>query len=336
MKIVLVTDAWKPQINGVVRTLTTTVRELEKLGHQVVVVEPSLFRSFPFPLYPEIPIVYGIKRIPNYLQPPCAVHIATEGTLGIAYNVFCRRNNIPFTTSYTTNYPDYFKRYARVPESWGYAFMRWFHGGSRWAFTATPSLDDKLTSRGFARLRRWSRGVDTKLFYPRPKTQRSKKQLLYVGRVAVEKNIEAFLDLQIEDTQKVVVGDGPHLRTLRNKYRDAVFLGALSGEALARAYADSDCFVFPSKTDTFGLVLLEALASGVPVAAFPVAGPKDIWDKDSGTGCLHDDLATAVRQALNFGDPESCRRLALKYSWENCTKQFVENLVPYDASRAPQ
>ena len=239
MKIVMVTDAWKPQVNGVVRTLTTTVRELEKLGHQVVVVEPSLFRSFPCPLYPEIPIVYGVKRIPNYLQPPCAVHIATEGALGLAYNFHCRRNNIPFTTSYTTNYPDYFRKYAHIPESFTYTYLRWFHGASRGAFTATSSLDDKLANRRFSRLRRWSRGVDTELFHPRAKPKRSKKQLLYVGRVAVEKNIEAFLDLQLEGTQKIVVGDGPHLKVLRAKYPDAIFHGALSGNALAEVYVGS-------------------------------------------------------------------------------------------------
>jgi 1,2-diacylglycerol 3-alpha-glucosyltransferase/glucuronosyltransferase len=332
MKIVLVTDAWKPQVNGVVRTLTTTVSELERLGHQVVVVEPSLFRSFPCPLYPEIPIVYGVKNAPNFIQPPCAIHIATEGALGIAYNFHCRRNNIPFTTSYTTNYPDYFRRYAHIPESLTYRFLRWFHRGSHWAFTATPSLDDKLASRGFNRLRRWSRGVDTALFHPRPKSKRGKKYLIYVGRVAVEKNIEAFLDVQIDGVQKIVVGDGPHLKTLRNKYRDTVFHGALSGEPLAEAYASADCFVFPSRSDTFGLVILEALASGLPVAAYPVEGPRDIWDKDPRTGCLHDDLAVAIRRALEFGQPEACRQLALRYRWEDCARQFADSLVEYGAN----
>jgi len=329
MKIILVTDAWKPQVNGVVRTLTTTVRELEKMGHQVVVVEPSLFRSFSFPLYPEIPFVYGVKNAPHFIQPPCAVHIATEGSLGIAYNFFCRRHNIPFTTSYTTNYADYFRKYAGVPESLTYRFLRWFHCGSQWSFTATPSLDNKLTRRGITRLRRWSRGVDTDLFHPRPKPERKVRHLLYVGRVAVEKNIDAFLELQIENTQKIVVGDGPYLKTLRNKYRDVAFHGALSGEPLAEAYASGDCFVFASKTDTFGLVVLEALASGLPVAAFPVEGPKDIWDKDPRTGCLHEDLSVAVRNALQFGEPDACRQLALKFRWEDCARQFADSLVLY-------
>lgn len=331
MKIVIVSDAWKPQVNGVVRTLVSTVKELEKLGHEVVVVEPSLFRSFPCPFYPEIPIVCGVKRkIPNFITPPCAVHIATEGTLGLAFNLYCSKNNIPFTTSYTTNYPDYLRKYAYIPEWITYGYLRWFHWSSRAVFTSTPSLEKKLWSEGFQFLRRWSRGVDTSAFYPRSKPVRDIKRLLYVGRVAQEKNIEAFLDLQLNCTQKIVVGDGPHLKTLKNKYPDTIFHGVLSGDALSEMYASCDCFVFPSKTDTFGLVILEALASGLPIAAYPVEGPRDILNGNPRIGCLHNELSVAVHHALKYGNSKDCQELALKYSWESCTKQFLKNLCSYE------
>lgn len=338
MRILIVSDAWFPQVNGVVRTLDRVRTELLELGHEVEMISPDLFKTYPCPTYPEIRLAVlpkrGIKAIIQRFA-PCAIHIATEGPLGLAARSVCRKNNWPFTTSYHTRFPEYVSARIPVPTSWGYAFMRWFHGASSGVMVATPSLQRELEGRGFKNIRAWTRGVDLKLFqpyegslmdFPRPIH-------LYVGRVAVEKNIGAFLDMNIDEGTKVVVGDGPQLAELKRKYPDVEFLGAKHGEDLARHYASADVFVFPSLTDTFGLVLLEALATGVPVAAYPVTGPLDVIG-DSGVGVLDEDLASAARRAL--GTPKNvCRTHAETYSWTECAKLFAGYLAPFQIGFEP-
>jgi glycosyltransferase involved in cell wall biosynthesis len=335
MRIAIVTDAWHPQINGVVRTLTRVTEELEQMGHEVRVVSPDLFRSIPCPTYPEIRLALFPRRkltaLLDSLQ-PCAIHLSTEGPLGLAARAYCKHRGYPFTTAYHTKFPEYVRARAMIPLGLTYAMMRRFHGDSAGVMVATPSIEAELKARGFGNIRRWSRGVDTELFHPRDKV--GDKTLfdlprpvhLYVGRVAVEKNIEAFLALDL-DGSKVVVGDGPLLSELRRRYPDVTFLGAKEGEELARCYAAADVFVFPSRTDTFGLVLLEALASGLPVAAYPVPGPLDVVD-GVGVGFLDEDLARAARSALAI-PPQRCRDYALQYSWRRSAEQFLENLKPF-------
>ena len=253
------------------------------------------------------------------------IHIATEGPLGLSARMWCKRNMRPFTTAYHTKFPEYIQARYGIPLKVGYAFMRWFHSAASKTMVATGSLKNDLESHGFKNLVFWSRGVDINLFHPREK--RAMKHLrpifLCVGRVAVEKNLEAFLDLDLPGS-KVIIGDGPDLASLRNAYPEAHFLGAMEGKVLAEHFADADCFVFPSKTDTFGLVLLEAMASGVPVAAYPVTGPIDIVTPHQ-TGSLNEDLQTAATEALRCSS-EDCRKFAEQYSWANCAKQFLCNL----------
>lgn len=330
VKILIVSDAWYPQINGVVRTLDTVRGELVKLGHEVVVVGPDRFRTVPMPTYPEIRLAMAfggaIGRIIERAAPD-AIHIATEGPLGLAARACCRRHGMPFTTAYHTRFPEYLADRAPVPLAWTYAYFRWFHRPSSAVMVATPSIEAALTDRGFRNIRRWSRGVDTDLFRPRDKDFLTDPRpiALCVGRVAVEKNLEAFLGLDFEGT-KIVVGDGPQLADLRRRYPAVRFVGPKTGEELARYYAAADVFVFPSRTDTFGLVLLEALASGVPVAGYPVPGPLDIIG-DGDAGALDEDLGAAVRKALSI-PADRCRRHALAYSWRASAEQFLRNLSP--------
>ncbi|OJX68554.1 glycosyltransferase family 1 protein [Magnetospirillum sp. 64-120] len=338
MRILVVSDAWFPQVNGVVRTLDTLRQELQQAGHVVDMVTPDRFRSLPCPSYPEIRLAVKpgrkLRRLIEESQ-PCAIHIATEGPLGWAARNYCRRRKIPFTTAYHTKFPEYIQARWRVPLGLSYAVMRRFHGASSCIMVATQGIEDELAKRGFDRIGRWSRGVDTELFRPRPDCKQAdgpwgdlpRPIHLYVGRVAVEKNIQAFLDLDLPGS-KVVVGDGPQLEDLRRKHPEVRFAGARFGDDLARHYAGADVFVFPSRTDTFGLVLLEALASGLPVAAYPVPGPLDVIG-DSPAGVLSDDLRDA---ALRAGDitPETCRQHALRFSWAACTRQFLENLRPFE------
>ena len=331
-RILIATDAWHPQVSGVVRTLDTTSRVLREWGHTVEVVEPSAYPSVPTPFYPEIPIslprpgrVY--ERVLRFQ--PDHVHISTEGMLGLMVRRLCRRVGWQFSTSYHTRFPEYLKRLARVPEWITYRVLRWFHGQSRSMMVATPSLERELIDRGFAPpIRRWSRGVDLGIFRPRPKVELGYKRpvLLYVGRVSHEKGIDDFLKLRTPGT-KFVVGDGPARAGLEKQYPNAVFLGYRKGQALGEVYASADLFVFPSKTDTFGVVVIEALASGLPVAAYPVTGPADIVTR-SELGALDHDLGTAVERALATGDPAACAAEGASYTWENCTRQFLTNLVP--------
>ncbi|MGH6871143.1 MAG: glycosyltransferase family 4 protein [Rhizomicrobium sp.] len=328
-RVLLVTDAWHPQVNGVVRTLEMLARDLEAMGHTVDYATPEGLITLPMPTYPEIRLSLfprrSLKKIIADFDPN-AIHIATEGPLGLSARNYCLRNRIPFTTSFHTRFPEYVKaRFPLMPLSWVYGFLRWFHGKAATMMVATQSLMAEMQSHGFTNCAIWSRGVDVDAF--RPIADASLPfpgpLWLYVGRIAVEKNLEEFLKLDLPGT-KVLVGDGPARAALEAKYPDTKFLGAKSGEDLARAYAASDVFVFPSLTDTFGLVVLEALASGTPVAAYPVQGPKDVIG-DAAVGALDTDLKAACLRALAIPRAD-CRAFALTRSWRACTEQFVANL----------
>jgi len=340
LTITIVSDAWAPQVNGVVRTLGRTIAELQALGHAVNVISPGDFRTLPCPSYPEIRLAmttrWGVARLLDR-QKPDAVHIATEGPLGHAARAYCRRRKLPFSTAYHTRFPEYVAERFRIPLGLSYALLRRFHAPAHTVMVATRSIADDLAGRGFGNIRFWSRGVDLDLFRPRereiPEALRNlpRPLHLYVGRLAVEKNLEAFLGLDLPGS-KVVVGDGPQRAYLEKRYPAAVFAGTKTGEELAQHYAAADVFVFPSLTDTFGLVVLEALASGVPVAAFPVAGPRDVIGS-SGAGALHQDLRTAISQALQI-PAAICRAHAETFSWRAATHQFLQNLAVI--SRQPQ
>jgi glycosyltransferase involved in cell wall biosynthesis len=331
MRLALVTDAWLPQVNGVVRTLAALRAELEGAGHEVGVIAPDLFHSLPCPTYPEIRLALGVRRRLARLlddRAPEAIHIATEGPLGLAARAYCRRRGLCFTSAYHTRFPEYIRARFGVPERLSYAALRRFHAPSSAIMVATRSIHDDLAARGFQNLRRWTRGVDAERFRPAAKRgflDLPRPIFLTVARIAVEKNLPAFLDLDLPGS-KIVVGDGPLLPALRRRYPDVHFAGLQEGEALVRHYAAADVFVFPSRTDTFGLVLLEALACGVPVAAFPVPGPLDVVD-GSGAGVLDEDLRRAAVAALDVPS-ESCRMQALRFSWPECARQFLANLVP--------
>jgi glycosyltransferase involved in cell wall biosynthesis len=335
LTIALITDAWHPQVNGVVTTLKTVTGKLRELGHRVETITPDQFRNWPCPTYPEIRLALGsgrkLRRRLEDLRPD-AIHIATEGPLGMAARDYCRRRQLPFTTSFHTLFAEYVNVRTGIPLSWGYRFLSGFHNAGQRAMAATPGMVEQLRQRGFTNPVLWSRGVDTELFQPRQENvlRSDGPKLLYVGRVAIEKNIEAFLTLDVPGT-KFIIGDGPQRAELERRHADAVFLGYKHGEDLARHMASADVFVFPSLTDTFGLVMLEALACGVPVAAFPVRGPRDVILSPR-VGCLHEDLAVAINRALSLSR-EDCREYALGYTWDHCARLFESHLAPIP--RAP-
>ncbi|MBC2778275.1 glycosyltransferase family 4 protein [Parasphingopyxis marina] len=334
MRIALVTDAWAPQINGVVRTLQSVRRELEKMGHDIRVFSPDQFYSVPCPTYGEIKLALvtaGALGQALAAVVPDAIHIATEGPLGLAARRWCRRNGFPFTTAYHTQFPDYVSKRTGLPSEWIWPFIRRFHAPSQAVLTATDSVRRELRAHGIGHLRHWGRGVDLDAFSPGVPPHPCYAQLarpiqLYVGRVAVEKNIEAFLQTRQPGT-KVVVGDGPARAALQACYPDILFLGALSGAALAGAYAGADVFVFPSKTDTFGLVMIEALASGTPVAAYPVTGPIDVVTSD--VACLDADLDVAIAGAL-MRDRARCAAFGSGFTWRRSAEQFLAALAPIE------
>jgi glycosyltransferase involved in cell wall biosynthesis len=328
MRVLVATDAWAPQVNGVVRTYERLALEAPKLGWDISFLAPPLFYTLPCPTYPEIRLSLAspaaIARHTERVRPDF-IHIATEGPIGLMTRRYCRKRKWPFTTSYHTRFPEYVSARLPVPETWCYALQRRFHNGAAGTFVATASVAADLEARGFQRLMPWSRGVDTELYRPRDvRLFGDGPVFLYVGRIAVEKNIRAFLDLDLPG-RKVLVGGGPQLEELQRLYPDALFVGHREGEALAEAYASADVFVFPSLTDTFGLVMLEALASGVPVAAFPVSGPKDVLT-DPQSGVLSEDLRDAALRALKL-KAKAARAHALRYSWENSARQFIENVL---------
>ncbi len=330
MRILVATDAWHPQVNGVVRTLNEVARAARGFGVTLEFITPEQFRNWPMPGYPEIrlalPPGQEIERRIAEIAPD-AIHVATEGPIGHAVRRYCVRRGLPFTTSFHTRFPDYVAQRLPVPARWTWSWLRRFHGASSAVMAATPTLANELTERGFKNVKLWSRGVDATLFRPRlgwTDLALKRPVFLTVGRLAVEKNIAAFLALDLPGT-KVVVGDGPARAELSQKFPDAVFLGAMQGEGLAAIYAAADVFVFPSRTDTFGLVLLEALASGTPVAAYPVAAPRDVLGTAE-VGVLDDDLQRACCEALEISR-ESCRQFALTMSWEASARTFVEHVT---------
>ncbi|WP_188666250.1 glycosyltransferase family 4 protein [Terasakiella brassicae] len=338
MRLLIVTDAWLPQINGVVRTHQSLIKHLQIQGIDVRLISPQEFRTMACPSYPEIRLaLFPARKMSRLIREfrPTAIHISTEGPLGIAARKFCVRYKIPFTTAFHTRFPEYVEARTNIPARYTNQIMKWFHRPSRAIMTATKSLRDELREQGFANVVTWTRGIDTDLFIPR--TDKMFAHLagpifMYVGRVAIEKNIEAFLDLDLPGS-KVVVGDGPQLDQLKARYRDVHFTGMKEGEELAQHYASGDVFVFPSLTDTFGLVILEALACGVPVAAYPVTGPLDVIGR-APVGCLDYDLQKACLGALEI-DGEGCREYALDFSWETCTAMFLQNLVPFEPRDFP-
>ncbi len=330
MRIVLISDAWHPQINGVVTTLTNTVATLKRLGHEVELITPDRFRTYPWPGYPDVGMAFlcGPKLRPIIKAfNPDALHLVTEGPIGYAARRFCREFGYHYTSSYLSQFPVYFKLRIGFPVTISSAYLHWFHSESKKVMVATPSLAAEMRQKGYPHLACWSRGVDTSLYRPRPKDfiKDPRPIFMFTGRVAVEKNIESFLKLNLPGT-KYVIGDGPHRDILMKKYPDVRFTGYQTGETLARYMAAADVFVFPSLTDTFGVVMLEALASGVPVAAYPVQAPKDVIQNDQ-IGILNNNLQQAAIKALSINS-EACRQYALGYTWEKCTQQFVDNLVP--------
>ena len=330
MKILVATDAWQPQVNGVVRTLGHVAKEACGFGVEIEFLSPGDFRTLPMPSYPEIRLALvppgAIGRRLRRAQPD-AIHVATEGPIGHAMRRFCIKHHLPFTTSFHTRFPDYLAERLPLPANWTavwtWAYLRRFHGAGAAVLAATPTLARELEMRGFKNVKLWPRGVDAHLFRPRDGVALDfpRPIFLTVGRVAVEKNLEAFLKLDLPGT-KVVVGDGPARGSLEKTYPDAVFLGGRQGEALAEAYAAADVFVFPSRTDTFGLVLLEALASGVPVAAFPAPAPRDVLGQ-APVGVLDDDLRAACLGALEMSR-QACRDFALTVTWEQSARLFVQ------------
>jgi glycosyltransferase involved in cell wall biosynthesis len=325
MRVLVATDAWRPQVNGVVRTLTSLAHSARGLGVSIEFLTPEGFWTVPVPTYPGLRVALpGGRQIARRIEQaePDAIHIATEGPIGHMVRSYCRRRGRPFTTSYTTRFPEYLSARVPIPEAWVYSALRRFHSTAASTMVATPSLMAELSQRGFSNLVMWTRGVDTDLFRPDRAVALPFERPIFitVGRVAVEKNLEAFLSLDLPGT-KVVIGSGPEEPGLKRRFPHAKFLGLLENGALAAHVAAADVFVFPSRTDTFGVVQLEALASGVPIAAFPVTGPKDVVG-GNGVGALNEDLRAACMDALEI-PRHACRSFALRFSWENSAGQFI-------------
>ena len=325
MRVLIATDAWHPQVNGVVRTLTSLSQSARRLGITIEFLTPEGFPDFQVPTYPGLRLALPRAReIARRIEEakPDAIHIATEGPIGYMARAYCRRRGRPFTTSYTTRFPEYISARAPVPQAWIYAALRRFHAAAAVTMVATPSLMTELAQRGFANLGMWTRGVNTDLFRPDRAVDLDFARPIFVtmGRLAVEKNLEAFLSLDLPGT-KVVIGTGPQEGPLKRRFPDAKFLGLLENGALVAHLAAADVFVFPSRTDTFGVVQLEALACGLPVAAFPVTGPKDVVGGHP-VGVLNDDLRLAALDALKISR-QACRAFALERSWENSARQFI-------------
>ena len=338
MRIAIATDAWYPQVNGVVRTLGATVAELDRRGYEVELITPQRFMTMPMPGYASIRLAmaprFGVRRMLDLFEPEI-VHISTEGPIGWSARSWCLSRGVQFTTAFHTRFPDYVAARTGISADRFWPIMQRFHAPSQGVMVATASLAEELAGRGIQRVRHWSRGIDRWLFNPKGDCHAAladlpRPILLNVGRVAVEKNLEAFLDARVEGT-KVVVGDGPALEEMRARYPHVRFMGALSGEELASAYRSADCFVFPSRTDTFGLVLIEALACGVPVAAYPVTGPIDILGAQgrgvdnvmpATVGILDGDLEHAIVKALRL-DRTAAAVFGARFTWENATDQFV-------------
>ncbi len=324
MRVLIVSDAWTPQVNGVVTSLQALIGELRGMGHQVKVLAPDSFRSIPCPTYPEIPLVWNLWRVGGAIRDfaPDMVHLATEGPIGWAARRWLVKRQLAFTTAIHTRFPEYMSgRWPWLPLSWGYAWLRAFHRPSQAVLVSTERMREEFTRWGLANLQLWRKGVDTRVFYPRVlREQPAQPIFLYVGRLSTEKNIEAFLALQLPG-EKRLVGDGPLRQALAAAYPQANFFGYLHGQALAQAYSEASVLVFPSLTDTYGLVMLEALACGTPVAAFPVAGPLDVLQEGL-TGMLAEDLQTACLEALQL-DRGGCAEKASGQSWRASAQAFL-------------
>jgi glycosyltransferase involved in cell wall biosynthesis len=337
MRILVATDAWRPQVNGVVQTLEATAQAADALGAKVAFLTPEGFPSIGLPTYPGIRVALPrpreiARRVAESRAE--AIHIATEGPIGHLVRRYCLARRLPFTTSLHTRFADYLSARWPVPQRLSWAWLRWFHNAGRGTMVSTASLARELRARGFRAVLRWPRGVDSRLFHPGRARDLGlpRPVFLAVGRVAVEKNIEAFLALDLPGT-KLVVGDGPARPDLARRFPDAVFLGTKRGAELAAIYAGADVFVFPSRTDTFGLVLLEALASGLPIAGFPVATTYDVID-DGPVAALDEDLRSACLQAVAISRP-MCRQYAEAATWEASAQCFIGNLVPATGIRSP-
>lgn len=327
MHIMIATDAWPPQVNGVVRTITSVAEAMRRLGARVTFLSPDGFPTVPVPTYPELRLALPSPgEIARRIEAaaPDVIHIATEGTIGYMVRRYCLKRGRPFTTSYTTRFPEYLAARFPLPEAWSYAALRRFHAAAAVTMVSTPSLIEELAGRGFTNLRMWTRGVDTELFRPERAIDLRLPRPIFatVGRVAIEKNIAAFLALDLPGT-KVVIGKGPQYDELRARFPQAKFLGHLQDEVLAAHLAGADVFVFPSRTDTFGVVQLEALACGVPVAAYPVTGSRDAIGS-APVGVLDEDLRAACLKALHV-PREACRAFALTRSWDTSARQFLEH-----------
>jgi glycosyltransferase involved in cell wall biosynthesis len=334
VRILLATDAWSPQVNGVVRTWQQTIRELAAMGHEVEVLHPALGRTIAAPRYNEIRLALAPWRIVGRAmeQPFDAVHIATEGPIGFETRRRCESRGIPYTTSYHTQFPEYLKQYFGMPRRITWRFMRWFHGGARATLAPTKRVTDQLHAHGIAGAATWCRGVDTGLFRPIESglfASLPRPIHLYAGRIAREKNIDAFIDAKLPGS-KVVVGDGPERERLERAHPEIVFAGYRFGEELAAHYAAADLFVFPSRTDTFGIVMLEANACGLPVAAYPVTGPIDVV-REGVNGALDEDLAVAAARALQV-PRESCLAHARSQSWRRVAEVLLAHLAPIGPS----
>ncbi len=336
MRIAIATDAWNPQVNGVVRTLQSVRAELERQGHEVMIVSPDQFYSMPCPTYPEIRLAFASRsavgrRLEEFQ--PNAIHLATEGPVCLAARRWCLAHGFPFTTAYHTQFPDYVSARIGLHPEWIWRYITWFHWPAQAVLASTPSIAGTLRAHGLERIRHWGRGVDLSTFDAGVAPDAGIRALaaqhggpvqLYVGRVAIEKNIEAFLETR-QPGIKVIIGDGPARAALAAKYPDAHFLGPKFGSDLAAAYAAADVFVFPSKTDTFGLVMIEALASGVPVAAFPVTGPVDVLKPH--VGVMEDDLDAAIAGALILRRAD-CAGYGQSFTWAASAAQFLDALAP--------
>ncbi len=329
MKILIATDAWRPQVNGVSTTYQRIIPLLEK-EHDVFLIHPGMFRTIPT-YYPDVRLALPpLSQLRSMIEQfdPDYIHIATEGTIGIQVKRLCSKNKWKYSTGFHTKYADYMKHHLGVPMWLGWKFLTWYHGKASSILVPTLSMKQELEDHGFQNVSEWTRGVDTTIFHPNYETypEKDKPILMYVGRVSKEKNIEAFLDTTIQGCDKYVVGDGPTLNGLKRKYPTVRFLGMLHGQELARAYANADVFVFPSKTDTYGIVILEALACGAPVAAYPVTGPKDILTEPN-IGFMHENLEVAIKQALEEGDKSACVKFGQSKSWHEVATVFLDLLI---------
>jgi len=333
MRIALITDAWAPQINGVVNAIRNVSRQLEAWGHTVLLVTPDQFRTVPCPTYPEIRLaLVGPAQVGRRIEEfaPHSVHLMTEGPLCLAARSWCLRRGLPFTSAFCTNFPDYLRARTRIPARFFWPYFRWFHGASSGTFGSTASVREKLAAQRIASIRVWGRGVDLANFSPDTMPPEiyftlPRPIMLYVGRIAVEKNVEAFLRCTHSGT-KVLVGDGPARTALQARHPEAHFLGVRRGRQLAAAYAGADVLVFPSRTDTFGVVMIEALACGTPVAAYPADGPRDVVG--AGFGALDENLDAAIDRALAC-DRDACAQYGRSFTWQASAQQFLDALEPF-------